>query len=69
MPAWGSVLPDGIIWDVVAYVQSLSNEPPRPTWGSTVSDASPDIEQVPAELQATATPWQYTKKFSNGQKP
>jgi hypothetical protein len=29
----------------------------------------PKIEQVPAEFRDTATPWQYTEPFSNGQKP
>ena len=27
MPAWGSVLPSGIVWDLVAYVRSISNAP------------------------------------------
>ena len=69
MPAWGSLLPDEIVWDLVAYIQSLSNEPKPPEWGTTVSTATPMIEQVPAELQATAKPWDFTTKAKDGQKP
>ena len=69
MPAWGSVLPDNVIWDIVAYVQSISK--PATQWGETVSaaDKLPAIEQVPAEFQQSATPWQHTQPFSMGQKP
>lgn len=70
MPAWGAVLPESVVWDIVAYVKSLSREPPSGHWGTTVSaDAPPAFEQVPAELQATAQPWDHTQKFSGGQKP
>jgi cytochrome c oxidase cbb3-type subunit 3 len=69
MPAWGAVLPEEITWDLVAYVLSLSKEPQTSSWGVTVSAGKPDIEQVPAELQSTAKPWDHTQKFSNGQKP
>lgn len=69
MPAWGAVLPEEIVWDLVAYVLSISSEPASPSWGVTVAAGSPDIEQVPAELQASARPWDRTQKFSNGQKP
>jgi cytochrome c oxidase cbb3-type subunit 3 len=69
MPAWGSLLPDAIVWDLVAYIKGISNAPVGKEWGTTVGPGAPAIEQVPAELQATATPWAYTRKFSNGQKP
>ena len=69
MPAWGSLLPDEIVWDLVAYIQSLSNEPKLPEWGTTVSSTTSMIEQVPAELQSTAKPWDFTAKAKNGQKP
>ena len=36
MPAWGGVLPDTIIWDLVTYIGNLSNEPDT-QWGTTVS--------------------------------
>lgn len=68
MPAWGTILPDGIIWDLVAYVQSISQEPAA-AWGRTLSSESPKVEQVPAEFQVTPSPWQYTQGFSSGQKP
>lgn len=68
MPAWGAMLPDNIIWDIVAYVRNISKEPLQ-TWGRTVSKDSPQLEQVPAEYLATTDPWSATKSFSNGQKP
>jgi cytochrome c oxidase cbb3-type subunit III len=49
MPAWGTVLPDTIIWDLVAYVRTISNAP-SDQWGTTVSKDSPKIEQVPAPM-------------------
>lgn len=68
MPSWGALLPDDVIWDLVSYVQSISKAP-APQWGQTISAQSPQIEQVPAEFQQSATPWQFTQPFSNGQKP
>jgi cytochrome c oxidase cbb3-type subunit III len=68
MPAWGTVLPNEIIWDLVAYIKELS-EAPSSEWGSTISQSSPDAEQVPLELNSSSHPWQYTEKFSKGQKP
>ena len=70
MPAWGSVLPDSAIWDVIAYIQSIS-QAPSSQWGTTVNLAErlPSIEQVPAEFMNTAEPWQHTQPFSSGQKP
>ena len=70
MPAWGPMLPDNVVWDLVAYVLSISQAPESP-FGITTSlqPPSPEIEQVPAEFAQTATPWQQTKPFSNGQNP
>jgi cytochrome c oxidase cbb3-type subunit 3 len=70
MPAWGTVLPDSVIWDIVAYIQSIS-QAPSPQWGTTVNlpERSPSIEQVPAEFMNTAKPWDHTQAFSSGQKP
>ncbi|HEU5018663.1 MAG TPA: cytochrome c [Pseudolabrys sp.] len=69
MPAWGSVLPESVIWDLVSYVQGLAKKPT--TWGTTVNIAtkSPAIEQVPAEFIQTPHPWNHTQPFSSGQKP
>ncbi|HZT26342.1 MAG TPA: cytochrome c [Pseudolabrys sp.] len=69
MPAWGTILPTNVIWDIVSYVQSISKEPTG--WGTTVSIAQhePAIEQVPAEFKETSQPWNYTEPFSMGQKP
>jgi cytochrome c oxidase cbb3-type subunit 3 len=70
MPAWGPVLPDSVIWDLVTYIGKLSNEP-NPEWGRTFSQAplSPKVEQVPSEQVTTSDPWSRTKNFGLGQKP
>ncbi|HEY4116031.1 MAG TPA: c-type cytochrome [Rhizomicrobium sp.] len=70
MPAWGAMLPDTTVWELVAYIRSITH-PPTGKFGHTISASpqSPDIEQVPPEKMQTATPWTYTEPFSNGQKP
>lgn len=70
MPAFGQVLPDQTLWELVAYVQSISKDPSK-TFGKTLSlqPQSPAIEQVPAEKIQTAKPWDYTEGFHNGQQP
>lgn len=68
MPAWGAMLPDRTVWELVAYIKSISNAPDK-TFGNTTSATSPAIEQVPAERVTSPIPWQYTQKFSYGQKP
>ncbi len=68
MPAWGGMLPDRVIWDLVAYIESISKEPTAP-WGRTTSADGFTIEQVPAEFITTAEPWRYTTPFSYGQAP
>jgi cytochrome c oxidase cbb3-type subunit III len=68
MPAWGGMLPDQLIWDLVAYIQSISKEP-APPWGRTTSADGFTIEQVPAEFMTTVDPWQHTTPFSYGQAP
>jgi len=68
MPAWGGLLPDAVIWDLVAYIEQISRAP-NPQWGTTVSANLPDREQVPAEFELTTDPWAYTEPFSKGQNP
>jgi cytochrome c oxidase cbb3-type subunit III len=70
MPAWGTVLPHNVIWDIVSYIESINKDPTSP-WGHTVSPAvhQPDTQQVPAEFQQTTTPWQYLEQFTNGKAP
>jgi cytochrome c oxidase cbb3-type subunit III len=68
MPAWGTVLPSHVIWDLVAYIESISNAPSS-EWGTTTSLQAMKIEQVPAEFQPTPHPWKYTEPFGFGQKP
>ena len=68
MPAWGAMLPDNIIWDLVAYVRNLGRQP-KQSWGETVSAQQPKLEQVPAEYFQSANPWSQTEAFSHGQKP
>jgi cytochrome c oxidase cbb3-type subunit 3 len=70
MPAFGAMLPDRTVWELVAYVKSLSNAPDT-TFGSTTAAAppSPDKEQVSANQEQTATPWKFTEPIRNGQSP
>ena len=68
MPAWGSLLPSSVIWDLVAYVKSISSEPEE-SWGKTTSLEALKTEQVPAEFQSTPDPWKYMQPFTDGQKP
>jgi cytochrome c oxidase cbb3-type subunit 3 len=70
MPAWGAVLPETVIWDLVTYIGKLSNEPNR-QWGRTFAQSplSPDVEQLPSQKATTSDPWSGTRKFSSGQKP
>lgn len=68
MPAWGGILPDSVIWDLVAYIEQISKAP-EPQWGTTISPDAPTVEQVPAEFALTPNPWAYTEPFSKGQKP
>jgi cytochrome c oxidase cbb3-type subunit III len=63
MPAWGSVIPNDVVWDLVAYVRGLSAGP-QSEWGRTISPTSPEVEQVPAELNQTPNPWQQTELFT-----
>jgi cytochrome c oxidase cbb3-type subunit 3 len=70
MPAFGQLLPDNVIWDLVTYIEGIS-EKPGTTYGTTtsLSPQSPKIEQVPAEMIQTTRPWDHTQPFSNGQRP
>ena len=70
MPAWGEILPESTIWELVAYVKSIAH-PPSATFGETISRTppSPAIEQTPSEFLQTAYPWRFTTSFSNGQRP
>ena len=71
MPAFGAMLPDRTMWELVAYIQSISEKPGK-AFGTTtsVNPQSPAIEQVPAGQQQTTTPWQYTQPMPpNGGKP
>jgi cytochrome c2 len=68
MPAWGKILPAKSTWDLVAYIRSISSAPDT-GWGQTVSQPSPGIQQVPAELLTTAQPWTQILPFGGGRKP
>jgi cytochrome c oxidase cbb3-type subunit 3 len=71
MPAFGAMLPDRTVWELVAYIQSLSDNPPT-TFGDTTSadPQMPNIEQVPAGKNGTDKPWQFTEPMPpNGEKP
>ncbi len=71
MPAFGAMLPDRTVWELVAYVQSISQKP-GPAFGRTtsLSPQSPAVEQVPAGQMQTATPWKFTEPLPKaGAKP
>jgi cytochrome c oxidase cbb3-type subunit 3 len=69
MPAFGAMLPDRTVWELVAYIQSIS-EKPGSTFGTTTSVDIPQTEQVPAGQVQTATPWDTTEPMPpNGEKP
>jgi cytochrome c oxidase cbb3-type subunit III len=70
MPAWGEILPESTIWELVAYVHSIAH-PPSKTFGETISRTppSPAVEQTPSEFLQTPNPWSFTSAFSDGQKP
>ncbi len=70
MPAWGELLPESTIWELVAYVESIAH-PPSATFGRTISRTppSPAVEQTPAEFLQTPKPWSFTSRFSNGRQP
>jgi len=65
MPAWNQMLAEESIWDMVAYILSISNEE-RQAWGNTVSRDTFKIEQVPAQMISTPEPWAHTRPFSFG---
>jgi cytochrome c oxidase cbb3-type subunit 3 len=68
MPSWGAMLPPSVIWDLVAYVHSIS-QASQTEWGQTISVTSPSVEQVPAEYQLSTDPWAHTQPFGHGQNP
>jgi cytochrome c oxidase cbb3-type subunit 3 len=67
MPAFGAMLPDRTIWELVAYIQNLSNKHAT-TFGTTTPEPQPQ-EQVPAGQIQSPTPWKYTEAMpANGEK-
>jgi cytochrome c oxidase cbb3-type subunit III len=68
MPSWGALLPDPVVWDLVAYIKGISRAQDK-QWGTTISRDSPNVEQVPAEFTVTTDPWAHTQAFSHGQNP
>lgn len=62
MPAFGAMLPDRTVWELVAYIQSISEKPGK-VFGTTTSanPQSPNTEQVSADKTDTATPWKFTE--------
>jgi cytochrome c oxidase cbb3-type subunit III len=67
MPAWAGRLSENVIWDLVSYIQSISDAP-SDEWGTTFSPAAnlPRLEQVPAEFNQTTKPWLATQPFYDG---
>jgi len=61
MPAFGAMLPDRTIWELVAFIQSLSSSPDH-SFGVTTSATPPaPPEQVPAGQVKSPTPWNDTE--------
>jgi cytochrome c oxidase cbb3-type subunit 3 len=60
MPAFGAMLPDRTIWELVAYIQGISARP-GPEFGATTSATPPmpSTEQIPAGRIQSTTPWQF----------
>lgn len=67
MPAFGGLLPDETIWDLVAYVRAIAYD--GGGWGRTTSLDAFTIEQVPSHYTDTIRPWEHTQPFSFGQPP
>jgi cytochrome c oxidase cbb3-type subunit 3 len=70
MPAFGAMLPDRTIWELVAYIQSLSDSPDQ-GFGTTTSanPSPPPREQVPVGQIQSPTPWKFTEAMPpNGEK-
>ena len=70
MPAWGAMFPDEIVWELVAYIQSIAEKPDE-RFGRTISRPllATKVEQIPAEQLSTVQPWQHTEPFAFGQRP
>jgi cytochrome c oxidase cbb3-type subunit 3 len=70
MPAYGAMLPDRTIWELVAYIQNLSNDPDHSFGVTTSANPNPAaVEQVPFGQAETPTPWKYTEAMpANGEK-
>jgi cytochrome c oxidase cbb3-type subunit 3 len=70
MPAWGSTLPPSVIWDLVAYIRSISQQPEK-QWGTTTSldDFKSAQEQVPADRLQSTDPWNHLEPFTFGLPP
>jgi cytochrome c oxidase cbb3-type subunit 3 len=70
MPAWGKVLPVSTIWDLVAYVEHISEKPGKHV-GRTISRTppNPNNQQTPTEFLRTTDPWSHMQEFTAGQKP
>lgn len=70
MPAWSAMVPDQIVWELVAYIQSIA-EPPGDRLGRTISRRlqTQQVEQVPAEMLETTQRWRHVEQFAAGQRP
>lgn len=62
MPAFGAMLPDRTIWELVAFIQNLSDDPDH-AFGVTTSATpeTPPREQVPLGQIQSPTPWRFTE--------
>lgn len=67
MPAFGAMLPDRTIWELVAFIQNLSSDPQQGFGTTTSADPSPrPVEQVPVNQIQSPTPWRFTETMPPG---
>ena len=68
MPAWAGRLTEDVIWDLVSYIDSISDAP-GDEWGTTFSPKAnlPRIQKVPAEFNQTTRPWLATQPFPSNE--
>ena len=55
------MLPDRTIWELVAYIQNLSDSPDHSFGITTSATPANPIEQVPAGQADSVTPWRDTE--------
>ena len=69
-PPAGQALPESVIWELVAYVQSITEPRGKTFWKDYLTSPGGARQGAdPAENVQTVNPWNFTESFPNGQKP